>query len=241
MKSFSLRCCGFLLLLGLMTPLTAQHFSLTTHTNFVPYVADFSTADVQQSLGLDLRIFSNENWAFRFGTSMQGQNVYDVFNGAYTITRTERTGFDWDEINWDDDDWDLDEIDHQIGYSECTYNEFDTERFNEDYTVFAEVGVERHFFLFDEKLDIYPGVYLPIQLNNQTSLQQVLQKDALLNNAGAVLGGSIRLLRIFRVGVELEANMVQTGNAIGQSFREATVAPIKAIPYQTSMTFGLAF
>lgn len=239
MKSFCLRCCGVLLLLGLLAPLSAQHISLTTHTNYIPRVADFSTTPDNQSLGLDLRIFSGGNWAFRLGTRMQGADVYDVFSGAYQI---EHQGNDWD------DDYDRDD-DHDWGnwgdWDDCeewgSYSSFDTERFDQNYALYAEVGLERHIFLFNEKLDIYPGVYLPIKINQGATLQQALQREELLANAGAILGGSVRLLRIFRVGVELNAGMLETGNAISQGFKEASFAPIKAIPYQTSLTFALAF
>lgn len=248
MKSICLRAFGLFLLLGLMqsASLQAQHLSLTTHTNYVPRVADFSSEDLSgnnlQSLGLDLRVFRNEKWAFRFGVAIQGADVYGAFSDDYQVL-VEGSGWGDDVDSWrdqfpnlDDDDWGEEWDEH---YFECY--EFDSERFAEDYDIMAEIGIERHFFMFDNKLDLYPGVYLPINIGPQTNFQTALSTDQLMANAGAVLGGNIRILRIFRLGFELDAGFQQTSNGISESFKSGSIEPLKAIPYQTSMTFGMSF
>lgn len=248
MKSICLRALGLFLLLGLMqsVSLQAQHISLTTHTNFVPRVVDFSGEDLSgndlQSLGLDLRVFRNEKWAFRFGVSMQGADVYNAFGDDYRVNVGGPDRPDWDdEVRWqgqigNSDDFEEEWDDH---YYECY--EFDYESFGEDYDVMAEIGIERHFFMFDNKIDIYPGVYLPINIGPSTNFQTALSTDQLMANAGAVLGGNVRLLRIFRLGFELDAGFQQASDGISESFKSGSIEPFKAIPYQTSVTLGMSF
>ncbi|MEL6591953.1 MAG: hypothetical protein AAFQ87_05365 [Bacteroidota bacterium] len=248
MKPLGLRALGLLLFLGVLqsSGLQAQHFSLTTHTNYIPRVADFSNENLNgdnlQTLGLDLRVFRNQRWAFRFGVVMQGENVYNAFSDEYQINVGGSRDFDPDD--WDDelgqnpfDEIDPDDWDEH----EYTCYEFDYERFAEDYDVMAEFGLERHFFLLNRKLDIYPGVYLPIYLGPETNLQQALSREALMANAGATLGGSLRLLGIFRVGVELDAGFGPTRDALAESFQARNLTPMRTVPYQTSLTFGMAF
>ncbi|MEL7531779.1 MAG: hypothetical protein AAFN10_10745 [Bacteroidota bacterium] len=249
MKSFCLRALGLFFVLGLMqsTSLQAQHLSLTTHTNYVPRVIDLSSENLSgqdlQTLGLDLRLFRNEKWAFRMGVVIQGQQVYNAFSDDYYYSDGRHDDFDRDGIDdWrdqfsdlDDGDWD-DWDDH---YYDCP--EFDYERFAEDFDLMAEIGIERHFFMLDKKLDIYPGVYLPINIGPQTDFRTALSTDEMLSNAGAVLGANVRLLRVFRLGIELDAGFQQASNGISESFRSGNIEPFKAIPYQTSITFGMAF
>jgi hypothetical protein len=180
-----------------------------------------------------------------WGPHARCASVYDAFATDYSLYDDDfDRGHDWDDWDdWDWDDWDdldWDDLDHRAHDTDyCP--EFDFEAFDEDYDLFAEIGLERHIFLFDGKLDIYPGVYLPILIGSETSMQQILGAEQLRQNAGATLGASVRFLRIFRIGMELDAGFANAANGISQSFREGSLVPFKRIPYQTSMTFGLAF
>ena len=240
--------------------LQAQHFSITTHTNSIPRVVDFSDQNItlpnEQNLGLDLRFFSKDKWVLRTGIQLSGANLYDDlaagFNYYDNYNYSQYNGPDrggwqgWDEgeyppfrdeWNWDDD-WDDD-------WDECEFNPVSLqEQFGNDIRVVGEVGIERHIFLMNEKLDIYPGVYVPIWFSAENGIQQTvddIRSGAIANDVGLTLGASVRVLRIFRIGVEFDGNFSQTWQGITQGIQDGNSGAVRRVPYQTAMTFGLAF
>ena len=105
-------------------------------------------------------------------------------------------------------------------------------------------GVEKHFPILGGKVDIYPGAFVPLTIAGEDVI------DANLNNIkngdtraglGLVLGANLKLMKIFRVGVEFDATYDNFKNQVWESAEQLSFVPLKGINTQTTFTVGVAF
>lgn len=102
------------------------------------------------------------------------------------------------------------------------------------------IGFEKHFHF--PILDIYPGIVVPVAYVGDDEINQNVNiENGKLNvTPGVILGANVRLLRIFRVGVEFYA----TYENFKQQFIENNAIKelqLKDINYNTEFVIGVAF
>ena len=104
------------------------------------------------------------------------------------------------------------------------------------------IGVEKHFVLANF-LDIYPGVYVPLIVVGEDIISnnyQNISNGNLRSGLGVVMGANIKLLKIFRLGVEFDASYDNFKEGFWQSVDTKSFAPIKGINHTTHFTLGIA-
>lgn len=102
-------------------------------------------------------------------------------------------------------------------------------------------GIERHFKV--AFLDIYPGVIVPVTVTGEDKLTQNLnniQNGSMRAGLGLVGGAQIKLLKIFRVGVEFNATYDNFRTAVRQSLDTQSTVPFKGMHYNTAFVVGIA-
>ncbi len=103
------------------------------------------------------------------------------------------------------------------------------------------IGIEKHFKL--AFLDIYPGVYVPLTVVGEDKLTQNLnniQNGTMRAGLGLVGGAQIKLLKIFRVGVEFNATYDNFATAVRQSLDTQSTVPFKGMHTNTALVVGIA-
>lgn len=102
-------------------------------------------------------------------------------------------------------------------------------------------GIEKHFNL--AFLDVYPGVYIPITVVGEDKLNnnlQNFQNGQVRAGLGLVGGAQIKLLKIFRVGVEFNATYDNFSTAVRESLNTTSTVPFKGMHYNTNFVVGIA-
>ncbi len=105
------------------------------------------------------------------------------------------------------------------------------------------IGLEKHFKI--AMLDIYPGVYVPITRVGDDEIENA-NLPTIRNNhyhagLGVLLGANIKLLKVMRVGVEVDAAYNNFKTAVWESAETLSFAPMKGINFNTALTVGVAF
>ena len=104
-------------------------------------------------------------------------------------------------------------------------------------------GIEKHFGL-GESIDIYPGVYVPVIVTGDDKLGSNLDNitnGGVRSGLGVVLGANVKLLKIFRVGVEFDASYDDFSAGVRSGINELSFIPVKGINHRTAFTVGVAF
>ena len=104
-------------------------------------------------------------------------------------------------------------------------------------------GIEKHFDL-GEAIDIYPGVYVPLIVTGDDKLTSNLENitnGGVRSGLGVVLGANVKLLKIFRVGVEFDASYDDFSTGVRTGINELSFIPVKGINHRTAFTVGVAF
>jgi hypothetical protein len=105
------------------------------------------------------------------------------------------------------------------------------------------LGLEKHFVLAD-RLDIYPGVYVPIIVTGDEIIQDNYDNvtgGGVRAGLGVLLGANVKLFKIFRVGVEFDAGYDHFKEGVWQAAQNRSFVPIRGINHSTAFTVGLAF
>lgn len=108
----------------------------------------------------------------------------------------------------------------------------------------GEIGLEKHFPLLGNKLDIYPGIYIPITVTGDDVVADNLysfRNGDMRAGLGLNLGANLRLLKILRLGVEFDVTYDSFSSKLGQSADEFSLAPFRGLNYGTAFTLGVAF
>lgn len=107
----------------------------------------------------------------------------------------------------------------------------------------AVIGLEKHFKV--AMLDVYPGVYVPITKVGDDDIATANLPTIRNNNyhagLGVLLGANIKMLKIMRVGVEVDATYNNFKTAVWESAESLSFAPMKGINLNTALTVGVAF
>ncbi|MDX2247416.1 MAG: hypothetical protein SF052_11595 [Bacteroidia bacterium] len=104
-------------------------------------------------------------------------------------------------------------------------------------------GIEKHFMI-GKSLDIYPGAYVPVVIVGDDILTENLDNisnGGVRSGLGVVLGANLRVLKIFRVGVEFDATYDDFSTGVRNSVNELSFVPVKGINHNTAFTVGVAF
>ncbi|MEZ4777573.1 MAG: hypothetical protein R3D00_30640 [Bacteroidia bacterium] len=104
-------------------------------------------------------------------------------------------------------------------------------------------GIEKHFMI-GKSLDIYPGAYIPVVVVGDDKLSANLDNitnGGIRSGLGVVLGANLRVLKIFRVGVEFDATYDDFSTGVRSSVNELSFVPVKGINHNTAFTVGVAF
>ncbi|MEL7530137.1 MAG: hypothetical protein AAFN10_02455 [Bacteroidota bacterium] len=102
-------------------------------------------------------------------------------------------------------------------------------------------GIEKHFNI--AFLDVYPGVYIPVTVVGEDKLNnnlQNFQNGQVRAGLGVVGGAQIKLLKIFRVGVEFNATYDNFSTAVRESFNSTSTVPFQKMHYNTNFVVGIA-
>ncbi|GAB4411991.1 MAG: hypothetical protein OHK0039_17620 [Bacteroidia bacterium] len=105
------------------------------------------------------------------------------------------------------------------------------------------LGLEKHFVIANS-LDIYPGVYVPLIITGDDIINQNydnIENGGLRAGLGVVLGANLKMFKILRIGVELDATYDNFQQAVWEGVDQKSFAPIKGMQYQPNFTLGLAF
>ena len=108
----------------------------------------------------------------------------------------------------------------------------------------GEIGLEKHFLLLGKRLDIYPGIYIPITVTGEDVIADNLysfRNGDMRAGLGLNLGANLRLLKILRLGVEFDVTYDNFSSKLGQSAEEFSLAPFRGLNYGTALTLGVAF
>jgi hypothetical protein len=103
-------------------------------------------------------------------------------------------------------------------------------------------GIEKHFKA--AFLDLYPGVYIPITVVGDDKINQNIQNiqnGTVRAGFGLVGGAQIKILKIFRVGVEFNATYDNFATAVRQSLDTQSTVGFRGMQYNTSFVAGIAF
>ena len=103
------------------------------------------------------------------------------------------------------------------------------------------VGLEWHPTLVSA-IDIYPGLYVPVTVVGDDLLNTNIDNlaDGGFNaGLGAVLGANVKFLKVFRVGVELDARYQNVKEATVGAVNGRSLQPYKGMNYAANLTFGI--
>ncbi len=202
MKNILLTLLAFLF--GL-TAIQAQRVALTFNVSSFDIdqaSAGNTTINYQGSTSLlgNLRIFTDNKWAFRLGAGVDNlrYRVGDDITTNYSAVRQDVKGL---------------------------------------------FGLEKHFIL-GRWLDIYPGAYIPITVTGDNIIQENFDNingGNIRPGIGVVLGANVRVLKIFRVGVEFDASYDHFKEAVWESTQNQSFVPIRGLNHSTAFTIGVAF
>ncbi|MEO0895866.1 MAG: hypothetical protein AAFY71_05680 [Bacteroidota bacterium] len=103
------------------------------------------------------------------------------------------------------------------------------------------LGLEKHFML-GRKLDIYPGVYIPVVVVGENVVEDNYDNivgGEVRSGLGVLLGANVRLFRILRLGVEFDASYDHFKEAVWESAQTRSFIPVRGINYSTAFTIGI--
>ena len=104
-------------------------------------------------------------------------------------------------------------------------------------------GIEKHFDL-GKAIDIYPGVYIPVIVVGDDKLTNNLDNitnGGVRSGLGVVLGANLKVLKIFRLGVEFDASYDDFSAGVRQGVSDLSFVPVRGINHKTAFTVGIAF
>ena len=104
------------------------------------------------------------------------------------------------------------------------------------------IGLERHFKL--PLVTVYPGIFVPVTVVGEDIVNdnlQNIQNGNVRAGFGVMLGANLRLLKIFRVGVEFDATYDNFRSGVWESVDQLSLVPFKGISHNTSFVVGVAF
>lgn len=102
-------------------------------------------------------------------------------------------------------------------------------------------GLEWHPTL-GKSIDIYPGLYIPVTVVGDDLINSNLDNltgDGFSAGLGAVIGANVKLLKIFRVGVEFDARYQNFKAATVNAVNEFSLQPYRGMTYTTNFTVGI--
>jgi outer membrane protein W len=105
------------------------------------------------------------------------------------------------------------------------------------------VGLERHFTLLSNRLDIYPGIYVPLTFVGEEEITagnlQNLSGDDIRAGLGALVGVNLRLFERVLLGVEFDANYDDFDEAVRSTSGDLSQLSVSGISYTTTFTLGI--
>ncbi|MCI4669074.1 MAG: hypothetical protein MRZ79_13145 [Bacteroidia bacterium] len=105
------------------------------------------------------------------------------------------------------------------------------------------LGVEKHFMI-GNKLDLYPGLFIPVTVVGDNLIQENYDNivgGSVRPGMGVLLGANIKVLKIFRVGVEFDASYDRFKEAVWESAQTRSFVPVAGLNHSTAFTIGVAF
>ncbi|MEL6133941.1 MAG: hypothetical protein AAFR59_11310 [Bacteroidota bacterium] len=104
------------------------------------------------------------------------------------------------------------------------------------------LGIEKHFIVANF-LDIYPGAYIPVVLVGENIVQNNIdniENGGVRAGLGVLLGANIKVLKIFRIGVEFDASYDHFKEGVAAGFNSGSFVPVRGINHTTNFTLGIA-
>lgn len=102
-------------------------------------------------------------------------------------------------------------------------------------------GLEWHPTL-GKWMDIYPGMYVPITIVGEDLINSNindLSNGGFSAGLGALLGFNVKVLKIFRAGVEFDAQYQNFKAATVDAFSNVSLQPYQRMNYTANFTFGV--
>jgi len=117
--------------------------------------------------------------------------------------------------------------------------------FRKDYTLI--LGLEKHFHL--PIVDIYPGIFVPIEFVGYETIPVLFEEDLKVENdnvrasLGFLLGANVRVLRVLRLGAEINASYkdVKQKVSTGLNGDKLSELNLKGMRYSVDFVIGIAF
>ncbi len=103
-------------------------------------------------------------------------------------------------------------------------------------------GLEKHFML--GPLDVYPGAFIPLVVVGEDNILDANYDNITNGNMraglGLLLGANVKFLKIFRLGVELDATYDNFKTGVYQGVNQASFVPVRGINHNVAFTLGIA-